>query len=105
MGHGGDRDKFSIPRKSWHPYLDIVMSSGFRVAGLGGGEGVRIKRRNSPLGSLPLPEDMATAPCHDEEAEGWERKRSHGLVWYLATTVLGIVLGYCEACAQLWLWR
>lgn len=50
MGHGGDRDKFSIPRKSWNPYLDIVMPSGFKVAGLGGREGVRIKRRNSPLG-------------------------------------------------------
>lgn len=54
---------------------------------------------------MPLPEDMATALCHDEEAEGWEGKWSCGLVWYLATTVLGLVLGCCEACAQLWLWR
>lgn len=38
MGHGG-MGKFSLPRMLWSPYLDEVMSSGFRRTGLGG-EGV-----------------------------------------------------------------
>lgn len=63
-------------------------------------------QNEEPLGSLPLPEDLgATACCHVEEAEGWEGRWSRGLVWYLATPVLSIVLGYCMAYAQQWQWR
>lgn len=66
LGHGG-MGKFSLPRMLWSPYLDEVMSSGFRRTGLRG-EGVHgsgvvergdiSKQGTAPRGSLPPPEDV-----------------------------------------------